>query len=63
VVDQFGDVSLGGAPLGWFQGQHELPAEIEPAIVDLTNVITVLQPHRVFELAFAAGQGGAIVNR
>jgi len=47
AVDQSGDVGLGGAPLGWFQGQHQLPAGFEPAAVHLTDVITVLQPHRV----------------
>jgi hypothetical protein len=51
AVDQSGDVSLGGGLLGVFQGQHQLPAGFEPAIVDLTDGITVLQPHRVFELA------------
>ena len=64
AVDQSGDVGLGGAPLGWFQGQHQLPAGFEPAAVHLTDVITVLQPHRVFKLArFAAGRGSAILNR
>ena len=51
AVDQSGDVSLGGAPLGWFQGEHQLPAGFEPAAVHLTDGITVLQPHRVFKLA------------
>jgi hypothetical protein len=42
AVDQSGDVGLGGAPLGWFQGQHQLSAGFEPAAVHLTDVITVL---------------------
>jgi hypothetical protein len=41
-VDQLGDVSLGGGLLGVFQGQDQLPAGFEPAIVDLTDGVSVL---------------------
>ncbi len=42
AVDQLGDVSLGGGLLGAFQGQDQLPAGFEPAVVDLSDGISVL---------------------
>ena len=42
AVDQLGDVSLGGGLLGVFQGQDQLPAGFEPAVVDLSDGISVL---------------------
>jgi hypothetical protein len=41
AVDQLGDASLGCGPLGLFQGQEQLPAGFEPAVVDLADVIAV----------------------
>jgi hypothetical protein len=52
--------ALVAPPLGWFQGEHQLPAGFEPAAVHLTDVITVLQPHRVFKLASPQAQAAQL---
>jgi hypothetical protein len=43
--------------LGWFQGQHQLPAWFEAAEADFGDVVAVLQAYRVVD--FAAPQAQA----